>query len=132
MATEAEKLTGKKFNQDPKFKRRRVGGVTLLAAGVIGAGVAANTAMDRVQGTGPTVENPRAEHPERHYNSYTVQGGDTLTEIVNKAYPDLDPYGVEFQEKVAALNRQLPKQSSNTRGDSPRRYGASAGCHPQI
>lgn len=103
-----ETLTGNKVNRDPKFIKRRSGAAVLLAAGVIGAGVAANSAIDSAQGTGPTVVNPKTEHPGEHFSTYVVQKGDTLTGIVNRAYPDLEPYGPEFQAKVAELDRQLP------------------------
>jgi hypothetical protein len=109
MTDTGESLTGKTFDQERKFKNRRRGAAVLLAAGAIGASVTANLLIDRVQGTGPTVENPALKHPDQHFNTYVVQSGDTLTAIVNKAYPDLQPYGAEFQAKVAELDRQLPE-----------------------
>jgi hypothetical protein len=102
-----ETVTGKKVDQDPKHKRRRGGAAVLLAAGAIGVGVGANSAIDSIQGTGPTVENPATQHPEQHFKTYTVQGGDTLTGIVSRAYPNLVPYGPEFNARVAELDRQL-------------------------
>jgi len=99
---------GLRFNQDSKSKNRRTKAAVLLAAGAVGAFVGGNKLVDHLQGTQPTVENPALQHPDQQFKTYTVQRGDTLTSIVNKAYPDLKPYGAEFQAKLAELDRQLP------------------------
>lgn len=106
---EPSSALGLRFNQDPKSRNRRAGAAVLLAAGAIGAFFGGNKLVDHIQGTGPTVEKPAQLHPDQRFNTYTVQDGDTLTDIVNKAYPDLQPYGAEFQAKVAELDRQLPE-----------------------
>jgi hypothetical protein len=89
-------------------RRQNLKGVLAVGATVLALAGGAKFAQYQ-DSPGPKAEDPALAHPGVDYKAYVIRPGDTLSEIVLLAYPNITLDSPQYDQKLQELADQLPQ-----------------------